>query len=252
MKYLRKISVLIIAVVFVAAVAIGLGVIFAVKNVNVTLYSYSCTADSDASEAKISEFKTEILNKFRGKLISSVGEENVESAISDGNYYYVAEFKKVYPCTVNVVIREHRELFSIENADGSFSVYDENGSLLRTAQTAEEACNNVDGLPNFTVDGVERDDLKDVARVCGFFADKFGGIRSVASGAVLSKSSLENTFTIGLRCGVKIVIYNFAELTGEKISAAYDYFAGLSGDKKLGGEIHCYEKEDKTVSASYR
>ena len=96
MKYLRKISVLIIAVVFVAAVAIGLGVIFAVKNVNVTLYSYSCTADSDASEAKISEFKTEILNKFRGKLISSVGEENVESALSDGNYYYVALLNKVY------------------------------------------------------------------------------------------------------------------------------------------------------------
>lgn len=252
MKYLRKITALIIAAVLVAAVSIGLGVIFAVKNVNVTLYSYTCETGEDAADEKLTEFKNKILAKFRGKMISSVSEEKIEETVSDGNYYYVSEFKKVLPCTLEVVIKEHRELFSIENADGSFSICDENGSLLRTAQTAEEACNNADGLPNLTVEGAEESDIKDVARICRAFEKEFKSVRAVAESAVLSKSSLEDTFTVGLRCGVKIVIYDYAELTGEKISAAYKCFEGLSGDKKLGGEIHCYEKEDKTVSASYR
>lgn len=256
MKYVRKIAVLLIAAVFIAAAAIGIGVVFAVKNVNVTLYSYTFEADSEEAKAKIAEFKDEILSKVRGNMISTVSEEKVEAAISDGSYYYISEFQKVYPCTLNVVIREHRELFSVENADGSFAVYDENGSLLRTAQTADEACCKADGLPNLVVGGAEESDLKNVARVCRFFADKFKSVRAVADGAALTKNALEDTFTISLRCGVKIIIYNYVELTGEKIDAAYNCFAALSGDKKSGGEIHCSETVNSNGSAvavaSYR
>lgn len=249
MKYVRKIAVLIIAVVLLASAVIGAGVIFAVKNVNITLYSYEFEAEGEAAKAKIAEFKNAVLSEVRGNMIFSVSEEKIETAVSEGNYYYISEFKKVYPCTINLVIREHREMFALKNADGSFSIYDENGLLLRTA---EDACNNADGLPNLVVEGVEESDLKDVALACGYFADNFVGIRSVADGAVLARGSLEDTFTVNLKCGVKIIIYNFAELTGEKISAAYDCFAGLSGDNKQKGEIHCYETSDKTVLASYR
>lgn len=249
MKYLRKFAVLIIAVVLIASVAIGIGVVYAVKNVNITLYSYSYEAGSEAANNKISEFKNDILSKFRGKMISSVSEEKVASAISDGDYYYVSEFKKVYPCTLSVVIREHAETFSLENENGSFSIYDENGSLLRTAHTEEENCNKVDGLPNLVVTGAEESDIKNIARVCKAFAGKFNSLRAIADGATMTKG-IKDIFTVNLKCGIRIVVYDYTVLTGEKIDAAFDKFNELSAEQKQKNAVWCLADND-TVKAEY-
>lgn len=256
MKYIRKITALIIAVVLIAAVSIGIGVIFAVKNVNVTLYSCTCEADSEEATAKISELKTDILSEVRGKIISSVGGENISSAVKDKNYNVVG-FEKVYPCTINVTIKERRELFyTVSDAGGVYvyDVYDDDGSVMRIAESEAEAV-NPDGVPNLLVesaDGVDLLQFSDkVAAVCAAFENTFGPLRSVCEKAVIT-FGLDDNFCFQLRCGVKVIVYKFSELTEEKISAAYGCFNALSGGKKISGEIHCYETDDKTVSASYR
>ena len=84
MKHLRKIGILIIAVIIVAAIAVGICVIHAVRNVNVTLLSYPDNEENINSE--ILDVKKSVLNKISGRVISSVSEENVSSCLSE-NYY---------------------------------------------------------------------------------------------------------------------------------------------------------------------
>lgn len=254
MKYLRKISALLIAVIMLAAIAIGIGVIFSVRNVNVTLLSYSCETDSDAANKKIEEFKSSILKEVRGSVISSVKEERVAAALSDESYL-IESFEKVYPCTLNVTVKERLEAFAVVEEDASYSVYDENGIILRKVSTEEEAFNRVDGAPNTYLEGVKsEEDVKSVAAVCAIFKVKFSALRSVAEKVVLYKaqSNLEkNRITFFLRCGVKLEVQDYTVLTAEKIEAGYDCFARLTGEQKLGGTIYAYTTVENQVSATY-
>ncbi len=254
MKYIRKIAVLFICVIMLASVAIGVGVIFAVRNVNVTMYSYTCKTDNEA-QAKIAEFKNAILKNVKGKLISSVTEEKVKSALSDGNYFYVAEFKKVYPCTLNVTIKEHKEVFYCADVGGAYTVYDESGSPLRVAEN-EEAAINPDGIPNLLVEGAAPADMLQyyakLAAACTAFENAFGSLRSVCEKAVLSIGAINDGISFYLRCGVRLTVLDFGFYANEKISAGLACFNGLSADKKQCGEIYCYRTAEGTVSSTYR
>ncbi len=250
MKYIRKILVLIIVAVMLASVAIGAGVIFAVKNVNVDLISYTCEGGSEEALDMLSDIKKAVLKEVKGTLISFT-DENKAAASLDGEKFYITEFEKVYPCTLNITVKERREMFAVAESDGTYTVYDDNGLVLRKAQTAEESCNKADGLPNLEVKGALDNDFKNVANICKIFADKFKSVRSLVACATLS-NGLENSFTFDLRCGSKIVIYDYTVLTTEKISAVYDYFSELSGDKKIKGEIHCLVNADNEIFATYK
>lgn len=253
MKHIRKIVALAIAVVLVAAVLIGLGVIFSVRNVNVTLLSYSCEQDSDDAQNKIAEFKGKILSEVRGTVMVFVHEDEVSAAIGDGDFV-LESWEKVYPCTINVTVRERREVFAVSNGDETYSVYDETGLFLRRAETAEDAYNRVDKSPNLLIEGADNDeDIKRVADICSIFRSKFMSLRSVAEKVVLSKaqSQLERDgVTFYLRCGVSIEIFDCGVLTEEKIEAGYNEFTSLSGERKLGGKIYCYAVEGE-VQANY-
>ena len=81
MKHLRKIGILIIAIIIAAAVAVGICVIYAVRNVNVTLLSYP---DEEANlNSEILAVKEEVLKKMRGRVISSISEEDVSLCLDD-------------------------------------------------------------------------------------------------------------------------------------------------------------------------
>ena len=245
MKYVRKIVALLIAVFLIAAIAIGMGVIFSVRNVNVTLLSYSYEAEDEQAKAKISEFKGEILGEVRGRIISTVSEKKVAEAITDGKFT-VESCKKSYPCTLNVTIKERREVFAVDNKDGSYSLYDEEGLFLRTAPSFAAAV-NPDGSPNLFVEGAKSEDLKDIAKACAIFKAEFSSLRSVVEKVVLSK---ENVLTFNLRCGLDVKLSDYTVLTSQKIEAAYDCFISLDSESKLDGEIYCYAI-DGGVNAVY-
>ena len=131
MKHLRKIGILIIAIIIAAAVAVGICVIYAVRNVNVTLLSYP---DEEANlNSEILAVKEEVLKKMRGRVISSISEEDVSLCLDDD--YFLESFEKVYPCTINITVQQRREVFAVYDGDNeNYSVYDDSGKFLRTAE----------------------------------------------------------------------------------------------------------------------
>lgn len=240
MKYVRKIVTLLISVILAAAIVVGTGVIFAVKNVNVTLFSYSYEEDSAEAKQQISEFKTLISDKVRGKLIGFVKESDFAVAL-EGSKYVVDGCEKVYPCTLNVTVKERRETFAVRSGE-SFEVYDEHGVYVRTAPTKEQSYNVADGLPNVFIEGADSPaEIKAVANVSKIFKTYFTSLRTVTEKVVLSEAASQlatDNIAFYLRCGTVIEIRDYNVLTAEKISAAYAKFTSLSGEKKLGGTIY--------------
>lgn len=242
MKHLRKIIWLVIAVVFLASVIIGMGVIFSVKNVNVTLKSYSYSTwdemtDEEERQAldEIDAIKQIVLNKYGGKLIGYVNED--ELAASFGDTVYVLEScEKVYPCTINITVKERREVFVISNLNGTYSTYDSLGVLMRSGLSADEATNNIDKAPNVFVYGASTNgQIANVASIASIFADKFSSLRSVVEKIDLQANTGNILFK--LRCGISVYLTDYATLPDIKIQTVYNKFISLSGEEKLSGTI---------------
>lgn len=250
MKFLNKIVALIITVVMVAAVAIGLGVIFSVKNVNVTLLSYSYESDSDGAKTEIAKFKKDISAKVRGTLLVRVNEKSVEE-ILDGENYVLESFEKIYPCTLNVTVKERCEAYAVETLAG-YAIYDDEGEFLRND---ENYYNKLDNAPNVLIKGeTAAEKIKSVAKVGAIFKEKFSSLRSTIESVYINEatSNLEvDKLTFELRCGVSIEVQNYTAFTDKKLEAGHNLYAKLSDEQKLSGKIYCFETADGTVSATF-
>lgn len=244
MKYVRRIVALIIGVVFFTAVVISLGVIFAVKNVNVTMLTYSEDCSVSYNEVKDS-FKS-----LKGGSILFVRSADVEDAVKDSNYA-LASYEKVYPCTINVVLKERLETFAV-SVGGQFSMYDDNGKYLRKDV---ENKNIIDGSPNVEIFGVSADEITEVSKVATMFKERFKSLRSVVANIRLDTNSEIEGYTskliFGLRCGLKIELDNYEEYTADKIDLAYAKFSRLTDREKLNGTLRCYHLVDGEVNAVY-
>ena len=244
MKFLRKIIALVIGVAFVAAIVISIGLIFAVKNINVTVLSYSEDSSDNYADAKKS------LSAIKGESILFVDSKDLGKAI-DGCNYSLVSYEKVYPCTVNVTVKERLETFAV-SVGGQYSFYDADGVYLRNG--AENA-NNIDGSPNVEINGIATEKLADVSKIAAAFKEKFNALRSLVSSIDVDSNPQIADYTeklfFNFKCGLVIEFDNYQELTKEKLEAAHNYFAKLSDRQKLGGVLRSYQVEDGSVKAVY-
>lgn len=237
---------MLIGVVLLAAVVISVGMIYAVKNINVTLITYAENYDGDYEGAKSS------LSVFEGESILFISEEQIVKVVKDSNYT-LASFEKIYPCTINVTLRERIETFAIP-VEGGYAFYDSDGILLRKST---ENINNGDNYPNVEVVGVTSEKIEYIASVAATFKDKFKSLRSIVTSINLdSKPEIEgytDKLIFNLRCGLKIRLDNYAESTEEKIEAAYAKFCTLTDRQKLSGVVRSYRfgGEEGIINADY-
>ena len=252
MKHLRKIGILIIAIIMVAAIAVGICVVYAVRNVNVTFLSYP--EDEENLNSEIQSVKQGVLDKVRGRVISSVNEDDVSSCLGDD--YYLGSFEKVYPCTINITVMQRREVFAVYDGE-NYSAYDESGKFLRVS---ESNANSRDGEPNLIIEGASSDaEIKEVASVCAIFKSCTKDarlLRSLVEKVTLYKSQTTisidtDKVTFKLWCGLSIEIWDYSKFTSEKISKAYKLFDNLSPDQKLKGRIISRIDVDGNFDAEY-
>lgn len=247
MKYLRKIVVMIITVVMFAAIVISLGVIFAVRNINVTLLTYTDDYSDSYESAKTA------LGIFKGQSIMFIDEQDITEAVSDSNFT-VASYKKIFPCTINVTLKERLETFAVYS-DGQFTMYDNEGVYLRTSVVNE---NINDNAPNVQFKGIAESDIKTFSDIANSFKAVFGTLRSsVASIELDSNPALGGVYIdqliFNMRCGLKIILVDYTEYTEYKIKAAYDKFTSLTDRDKLRGTLRSYslEGDGAAITADY-
>lgn len=247
MKYIRKIIFTIIAVAFIASIVIGVGVVFAVKNVNVSLNCYSYDEGDPQASAEIASYKEKILKKVRGSVIYFVSEDDIAEVI-DGDYS-LEKIEKVYPCTLNITLKERKETFSVALPDGRFALYDENGVLLDGSASKRSDYDVALDLKN-------GESIEKVAELCSVFKGKFSAFRSMVQSVVLEDATFSsmpytNTVTFNLRCGISIEIWDYNKIYSEKMDEVYSCFVGLSSNKKTTGKIRCNLTADGELKAMY-
>ena len=246
MKHLRKIGILIIAVIMVAAIAVGVCVVCAVRNVNVTFLSYP--EEEKNLNSEIQSIKQGVLEKVKGRVIYSVKEEDVSSCLA--NDYYLESFEKVYPCTINITVQQRREVFAVKDGD-NYLFYDDNGKFLKVSEVNK---NSLDNAPNLIIEGANSaDEIKEVASVCTIFKSNASSLRSAVEKVTLKKSQTSistdsDRIIFSLWCGISIEIQDYQNYTAEKISKAYNHFGKLSTDQKLKGIIYSREHDGEIIS----
>lgn len=241
MKYIRKIIGLVIAVIFVASVIIGVGIIFSVKNVNVTLLSYSyperevmTEEEKTASDAEIGGFKQKILSEYRGTLLAFVDGDKLAESFENSKYI-LASYEKIFPCTLNITVKERRETFSIRVGEDRYNTYDIYGTLMREGVSKEESLNNIDKAPNVAVSIENTEDIALIADMSSVFADEFSALRSIVESIEVRSRTKHLIFKF--HCGISLRIADFETLTRSKMSAAHQKFLSLTGEEKLSGTI---------------
>ncbi|MDE7082636.1 MAG: hypothetical protein K2O89_02915 [Clostridia bacterium] len=253
MKHLRKIGILIIAIIMAAAIAVGTCVVYAVRNVNVTLLSYPDGNGEENLDAEILKVKQAVLNKVRGRVISSVGEEDVSTCLDDN--YFLESFEKVYPCTINITVQQRREVFAVFDGE-VYTTYDDEGKLMRISENNVNFC---DGAPNLLLEGTHgEEDVKTVATICAMFksSENFGSLRSTVEKVTLytsqtSISTDSDKIIFSLWCGLSIEIRDYPKYTAEKIARAYSEFSKRTPEEKLKGRIYCMANDAGEIRATY-
>lgn len=243
MKYIRKAIALVLVAVFIAAVAIGLSVIFAVRNINVFTVDYTASGDSDGTDefADTVSGIRESLSQFEGRTIVTVNEEDISAIVAESGYAEFVSAERVYPCTINVTVKERLEVFAVPADDSSgYVILDGNCNEM---VTKAENVNNLDGSPNVLLD-VPQDDYALVADILSSFGEKFSSVRAFAeSVTAVNDSILGELLRIKLRCGVTMEIREYKVHTEEKAQALFNAFDLTPDYLKLDGYMYCMETD---------
>ncbi len=244
MKYIRKAIVLVLAAVFIAAVAIGLSVIFAVRNINVFSAGYQSSAQNGGSSKEFSAAVEKIqssLSSFEGKAIAGVKEADISSAVNSSGYAEYVSWEVIYPCTINVTVRERLEVFSVPSEDGkTFTVLDKDCKPMAVKATNS---NNLDGSPNVLVT-VPEEDYPLVSSLADMFGEKFLSVRAFAESIGIQRGTVEeDSLFIRLRCGLTMEIRDYKNNAEAKAEALVSAFENMADYLKLGGTMYCISTE---------
>ena len=268
MKYVGKITVIVLVVAFLISVAVGLGVIFSIRNVNLNLSTYyklslndDGTVNAEQSDDYV-HYKADYdslkssLNKFEGTLLSLVNSDDIKQAIADSDYTLVSYEKKA-PCTLNITLKKRMDTFDIKIQDSDYyKVYDDDGRYLYTVDNIENANDGIPNIELYAEDGGQLDDeeVAKIAGICAVFRSEFSYLRYVVDSIAYDGDGFEPDYiTFNMRTGIKIRIYDFENQLEEKIKKAHDIYTNksvgsdsgnfITSEKKLHGVIVVVDDE---------
>lgn len=244
--YIRKIVAVILSLVFCVAVIVGVGVIFSVRNVNIEYIYYS--EDGQASSSRTyADYVTSAdnLNALKGQSLVLLSMADVESCVS-GRFISVQSCNKVFPSTLDIVLKERVEQFCRPNSSGGFDVYDSEGVYMLSRQ---ENLNPADDSPDVLV-YAQDESFSYVVQICGYFNQSFGSLRNLVRSASVSHDAIlgSDNITLSLYSGLSIVIYDYDEYAEQKISAVYEIYDGLSESQKLRGSIYAVSRSGSSYA----
>lgn len=232
MKYIRRATAFICLVVFAVALVVCLGIGTSIRNVNVTCINYSEGGARACEDAKNK------LNSIKGRNYLFLTQKDIKQALSSNDDVALVSYASVFPCTVNVVIKERIDLFAKQSVVGVWKLYDYDGNYYLDSASS---VNLLDGSPNIILLDVEDSDLPQIATVCADFADVFHGLRSLID-TITCVTSYEDDYNmiITMRTGVKIEIYGFRnEYKKSMIRSVFNVYSSLTDVQKLTGRICC-------------
>lgn len=218
--------------VFLIAVIIGAGIILSVQNVNVRFVYYG---DNDHA-ADYAETRAN-LDKLKGSGLLFISTEDIESRVADSDVLTLESYKKVYPCSIDIVIRERAETFALRAENSAmYNIYDECGVLMRANASTDTGS---DGCPNVIVSGFNGEGMKEVAEMCDYFRQSFSSFRRIVERVSVTTVADNQAFEFTFRSGFIIRIHGFKDAQDNKLmlEKAFEKYSTLTDLQKLEGII---------------
>lgn len=231
MKYIRKVMAAGLAIVFLIALVIGAGVILSVRNVNVSFIEYSGEYSEEYAQTR-SNF-----NKLKGSGLLFIDDGDVYGKVEHKEIFAVESYEKKFPCTVNIVLRERIETFTVKNSS-DYSVYDERGKHIRN--TESQPLNTVDRCPNILLECGESE-TEEVAALCEEIKNNFFKEEEPKALRRLVKSVKTDErlgfIDVTLNSGLVISVYDWKISGAQKIKKAYEKYESLNEYQRICGTI---------------
>ena len=123
----KKITVILISVVFFLIAVFSVVGVLSIKKIDVT---YA------VSENYQIESVQEVLNAYNGKNLLFLKEEEVREALSAFHYLEIVELKKNYPNVLTVAFKERREIYYFDYLDKTY-ITDQTGFVLKEFQLGQ-------------------------------------------------------------------------------------------------------------------
>ncbi len=245
-------------VLLLAVVAAGLNVIFTVSYIEASFSTFSAQGEADAKELK------KELDGFVGDSMTFLDLSAVSEKVEAYPCFRLESVKKKFPKTVQVVVKERKELFAYETADGHYAMLDSDGICLRMS---DENVSRTGGenivLTNFRLD------VEVGARAEGKYLDAllatFSGIESYLPDARANVKEISlmfsnnednpvtNHFDIEMQEGVFVELYDPLSYADAKAKKAMEVYETLGDVTRMYGCITVVEVmgSSGTISADY-
>lgn len=239
--YIRKVVSVVLTLLFCAAIIIGAGVALSVRNINIEYISYSSRGD-DEREQSVAR-----LDSLKGENLLFLSEDDIAACVG-GEIVSLESYEKIYPCTLNIVLRERMEMYARENSSVGYDMYAADGTLMGSRR---QNINPADNSPNVLLTA-DDENLGEVIAICNCFKDNFGTIRNLVESVTVGYDAILQTagLTFSLYSGLTIVINDYGQYTQQKMSAVYNEYLTLSESQKLRGAI-CADTLAEGVSGDY-
>lgn len=241
-------------VLLLAVVAAGLNVIFTVSYIEASFSTFSAQGEEEAKT-----LKTE-LDGFVGDSMTFLDLGDVEETVKKYPSFRVESVKKKFPKTVQVVVKERRELFAYRTEAG-YMMIDAEGNFLRISEenVSRTGGENV-SLKNFTLTAEvgERAEGKYFDALLSAFSgfgscldDPRANIGEVQVVHNSDSNPLLNSFEIEMREGVVIEMANPLSNAEEKAKRAIEIYNSLGDVAKMYGCITVTESQTGEINAVY-
>ncbi len=237
----KKLSVIIVSIVFVLVMLFSCIALFSVKAIEV---NYAVGDNTSTKEIQ------EKLDEYLGENLLFLDEQEVFESLKEYHYMEVLSIEKSYPNVVRVDIRERREVYEIVS-EGKVYVTTDNGYVLRTFDLTEK----VDSRDRITL---ELEDVKvksfNLGEVIVTDADEllakvFEMAKSVQLTNCIKSVSLEKAQGINAKAtfntytGVKILVRELFEQGVEKIETAFEKYEKTTDYQKTFEQIVVFVSE---------
>ena len=243
-------------VLFLAVIAAGLNVVFTVTYIDAAFSTFSAQGEEDAKELK------KELDGFVGKSTTFLDLSSVNAKVEQYPCFQVESIKKKFPKTVEISVKERKELFAYKTAEGKYAMIDSDGICLRMS---DENVSRTGGenilLTNFNLtvevgaltQGNYFEALLTMFLSFGTcFGDARANVREVTLGFSDNEDNpLTNHFDIEMQEGVFLEIYDPISFAAEKAEKAAKFYEALGDVTRMYGCITVTGGSAETINAAY-
>ena len=243
-------------VLLLAVVAAGLNVIFTISYIEASFSTFSAQGEEEARSLKAE------LDEFVGDSMTFLKLDSVRDKVEKYPCFRIESVAKKFPKTVQISVKERRELFAYETQDGNYAMIDSEGICVRLS---EENVSRTGGenilLKNFTltcavgskVEGAYFEAL--LSAFTGFetyLADARANVREVVLKMGGNENNpLTNLFEIEMQEGVVVEMNNPLSRACAKAEKAMEVYGALGDIDKMYGCITVTESTTGEINAVY-